>query len=84
VADSHVPAPPALVSLASARALSVGLKVVPSTTALPVAAEAFFMKDLLVTLMSSKRSFIIVFLLVLFSFISPPLVLIIPFLQFLI
>jgi hypothetical protein len=74
VPDFHSPVPPAPDSLASASALKVGLKVVPSTTALPVAAEALFMKDLRVTLMSSKRSFIIIFLLALSSFIFPPLV----------
>jgi hypothetical protein len=74
VADFHSPAPPAVVSLASARALNVGLKVPPRAIAPPVAAEALFMKDLLVTLRSSKKSFITAFLLVLSSFIFPPLV----------
>jgi hypothetical protein len=78
----HSPAPPAAVSLASARALNFGFKVPPRAMAPPVAAEALFKKDLLVILILSKKSIIIVFLLALSSFIFPPYVKILASLSF--
>jgi hypothetical protein len=68
VAGSHSPLPLDEGVLASARALKVGFKAAPVATAVPAAAEAF-MKVLLESFRSSKKSFIVGFILF-FSFTS--------------